>query len=177
MKVLNSYGLEYNAPSQWLRRKHMSQFSDRIFWGYQVSVRPHGDFLRKVIIPKWNISFMPYFAGADIVFKLKIKPTKSAISCSDLKYEWYLFKKDDEEPCELGLCTTLSPVQVHENLINLKHFSYTNEYRLDLKVTANERELTQTVADFEITSRASVQLTFVWTMIGFIVGFILGKVS
>ena len=78
----------------------MSQFTDRIYFGYKVILRPSwNDFLRPwLIIPIVKYSILPYFTGADLVFSLKIKPTKHAMNCRRIEYNWFLYKKGVEEP-------------------------------------------------------------------------------
>jgi len=132
------------------------------------------------MIPKWNYVLVPYFTGADIVYKLQITPTKSAIPCSELKYNWILLKKDTDKPEDTNGGIVKSPSKEHTAEINLGHFPFSNEYKLDLQVTVNNTTESKTVADIEIISRANVQLTLIWAILAFIFGIItyfIGKLN
>jgi hypothetical protein len=143
----------------------MSQYSTRNYFGYNIYLRPsvNDQIRRHLIIPKYDISLVPYFGGSDIVLDLIIKPTYRIIPCSSLKCKWALYLKDKVEPCKVSDELEIRPnIHTHPKLINLGHFSFTNEYRLDLEVSIGDKSLKHDVADIEITSRANMQLSLIW---------------
>ncbi|MBI4288311.1 MAG: hypothetical protein HY671_07795 [Chloroflexi bacterium] len=149
---------------QWLGGLCMSQFSPRSYFGYSFVVRPgDNDWLRRhLIVSKYSLSVLPYFAGADLVFNLRVTPTENAVPCAKLRYDWYLFRKGEKDACNRGHWDIVSPRDEYKGKIDLGHFAFTDEYRLDLEVTANGDKDCQTVADFEITSRANMQMAIIW---------------
>lgn len=154
----------------------MSQFSDRDFFGYRVCVRPD-DWLRKrTVMPKLHFTVVPYFSGSDISFSLCVKPNKER-SPSTLKYTWHLRKKGEEEPCNSGSGIAVVSNEKYPTKLFLGHFSFTDEYMLDLKVTRGDEQESQNVADFEVTSRATLLKDFWLVILALVIGIIIGKVA
>lgn len=153
----------------------MSQFSDRDYFGYNVSLRPN-DWLRsRLRFPPLNLELVPFFTGSDSYVNLRIKRTKVAVP-STLKYDWMLFKKGSEEAEANGTGTAdLTRNAEYKTILFLKHFSYTDEYRVDFWVTIGDKSECKTVADIEITSRANMMLNGWWGVLGGLIGFIVGK--
>ena len=166
----------YNAPKLWLGRRGMSQFSDRNFFGHQVCLRPD-DWLRKrFFMPKLHFAFVPYFSGSDISFSLCIKPNEGK-KPDTLKYTWYLSARGDKEPFKSDSDVAVISDKEYETKLFLGHFSFTNEYKLDLKVTRANTQQFDTVADFEVTSRAIVEKNFWWIILSLVIGVIIGKLT
>jgi len=162
---------------QWLRGLGMSQFSPRMLFGYSISVLPD-DWLRKrLVVPKLYLELFPYLAGADIIFNIHIAPTPMAKLCSSFNYEWRLYKKEYNEATRIGIGKNPNPSKVFIDKLSIGHFSYTGEYRLDLAVTIGGDTECQTVADFEISSRANFQLKFIWFVAGAILTIIAGFIG
>ena len=151
---------------RWLRGKGMPQFSNRNYFGYDVDVFPSKNDRYRSKLYKLHLNKLPYFMGADIIFTLTIKPTIGAKPCSTLKYEWDLFKKDVDTPQLSGSGINETPNEKYTSVIDLKHLAFTDEYRLDLKIIIGDESLCWNVVDFEITSRASFELKFIWLSIG-----------
>ena len=160
----------------------MTQFLDRNYFGYNVSLRPN-DWLRsRLRFPPLNLDYVPYFTGSDISVILYIKRTKSA-SPDVLTYEWKLFKKNSVQPDATGTKKVdLKRDTEYKAVLFLKHFSYTDEYRVDFAVTTSDKHESSTVADFEITSRATFQFRLLWfllgalfTILGVIIGYFMGQ--
>jgi len=154
----------------------MPQFSDRNFFGHQVCLRPD-DWLRKpVFMPKLHFAFMPYFSGSDISFSLRIKPNKGKTP-DTLKYTWYLRERGNEELYNSGSGVAVISDKEYKARLFLGHFSFTNEYKLDLKVTRGDEQQSDNVGDFEATSRASVEKSFLWIVLSLVIGIVIGKLT
>jgi hypothetical protein len=157
----------------------MSQFLDRGFFDYGFTLRPN-DRVRSIVrIPFLNLELVPYFIGSDISVKLRIKPTSKA-KPNILCYEWRLFKKNSPDLVNSGKgVADMTKTNDHKTNLFLTHFSYTDEYSVDMNVTANGQteSQSQTMLDLEITSRASVMMNWWWLVLGGAVGFLLGKIT
>ena len=153
----------------------MSQFTDRYYFDYKVSLRPN-DWLRSWFrFSPLNLELVPYFFGSDISVKLHIKPTKTAIP-SILNYEWRLYKKNSIEPENIGKgVADMVNNSDYKTTLLLKHFSYTDEYRVDVDIMVNGNTKSQTMGDLEITSRANALLSGWWVVIGGVVGYLIGS--
>lgn len=160
----------------------MSQYNPRIFSGYEISVLP-SDWLRsRLVVPKLYLELFPYLAGADIIFNIRITPTPTAKPCSSFNYDWQLYKKGNDKAIRTGSSVNPNPGKTLRDKLIIGHLSYTDEYSLDLAVTIGDDTECQTVADFEISSRANFLLTFIWflagavlTIIAGLIGYLIGK--
>ncbi|HEX9896743.1 MAG TPA: hypothetical protein VGA85_03675 [Dehalococcoidales bacterium] len=161
-----------------LRGFGMSQFSDREFYGYAIALRPN-DWLRSWFrILGLNLDLMPYFSGCDIYFNFIIAPTKRAIPSPSIKYTWQLYKKGGNNQADANGSGSISNLTIkHKKKLFIGHFSYTDEYRLELEVELGGEKEDQTVADFEITSRAGALMNGWLLVIGGLVGYLLGRIT
>lgn len=154
----------------------MPQFSDRDLLAHQVSLRPD-DWLRKrVFMPKLHFAFVPYFSGSDIYFSLRIKPNKEKTP-DTLKYTWHLRARGNEELYSSGSGVAVTSDKEYKTRLLLGHFSFTDEYRLDLRVTRGNEQQSDNVADFEVTSRASVEKDFLLITLSLVIGVVIGALT
>ncbi|MFC2008377.1 hypothetical protein ACFLT0_01645, partial [Chloroflexota bacterium] len=107
----------------------------------------------------------------------RAEPMQKSQSPTLLNYRWLLYKKGDNQPQKTGLGTVLSPNKKNTDTVDLEHFSYTDEYRLDFEVTINDATECGTIADFEIHSRASLQVALIWFVLASVVTVVAGIVA
>jgi hypothetical protein len=87
-----------------------------------------------------------------------------------------VIKKGSDLPEHEGEGVVKSPdMSANTHNLNLGHFPFTDEYRLDLEVCAGHMVRRQTVLDFELLSRSSAIINGWWLIIGAVIGFILAK--
>jgi hypothetical protein len=167
--------------NKWLRGKGMSQFIDREYFGYIVSLHS-SDWIRSWFrFPPLNLEFVPYWSGSEIYVTLKIKRTPSA-KPSVLQYEWKLFKKGNTEPENNGKgVVDMTVNNTFKTRVLLNHFSFSDEYKIDLIINKDNESKLQTVGDIQITNRAEAMQSnlslVISVIIGGIFGYILGRLS
>jgi hypothetical protein len=159
---------------KWLRGLGMSQFSPRAYSGFKVITTPNDWLRRWLIVPLLYLELLPYFSGADIVFDVKMIRQRND-KLKPFNYKWNLYKKGSENAERSGSGANTKPSKVFRTKLHIGHFSYTDEYRLDLTIEQNGSTESHTVADFEITSRADMLLNGWWLIIGGVAGYLIGK--
>ena len=157
----------------------MSQFSPRIYFNeYRVTARPNDNF-RRHLIPRLNLGILPYFNGADILFDLSILPIKRKTTLPILKYSLYLSKKRGNALIPIASNTIANVThKAYKTTVSIGHFSFTDEYKLDMEIEYNGKAERLTIADFEIKSRASAQLLLIGFLLGLIatvIGYFIGR--
>lgn len=160
----------------------MSQFSPQKYFNrYKVSAKPN-DWIRRHLVPKLNLCLLPYFCGADISLDIKIEPIKHNTQPEVLEYDLLLYKKGNKNPEILTPSSNkVNMLQENKIIVKLRHFSFTDEYELVAKIRNNSEVESHTIADFEITSRANMQMAIIWfivasffSLISFLLGLWLG---
>ena len=159
----------------------MSQFLDRKYFGYKVSLRPNDPFRKipfRIKMPHLNLFLLPYFSGSDILFNLNIKATESALP-TVLKYDWQLYMKEKEQLCNAGNgIADMTTRKSHKDILDLGHFSFTYNYQLNMIIESENEKRCQTVVDFETSSRTAFQmflLNVLFAIIGGVIGWVIGR--
>ena len=155
----------------------MPQFLDRECFGYRVFLRPTDPFRKifRIKLPDLNLFLLPYLWGTDIMFNLNIQATQSALP-RVLKYEWQLYAKEEARPRVTGNgIVDMTTARKRNTILDLGHFSFRYEYRLDITIETESGEKCQkTVVDFETSSRTAFQMFLLGallTIIGVVIGY------
>lgn len=148
----------------------MPQFQTRGYSDYLVVVRPADWLRRRLVIPRLEMCVFPYLSGTDVDFRMTVKPKVKNMPLPEMSYTVYIQKKGESDWREFASQNheaSNSPICV---ILHLGHFSYSDEYAVELKIDINGKSIRQNIADIEFWSRANFEIGFVGLVLGAILG-------